>query len=286
MLNIQLDNATKVKLGFFALVILGISFFIYRNWAYWSGNEVDLTITSFVETRAGGPIDPTLPRGPRNPEDPKKRQVITVFANHDGKLRLIEFPNDPDRRMEIRFEPDVRRKEYVRWKDRWSQLEDIQDPVKRMIAYNGFSVIDPRRGSSGVLVYAGGLTVDQRRQERTLGKALRDDIDIIESEINTGTFKPLLYDKIVAALDTYRANDANPAEDKTKARLAYDVFNHAMDYIEQREQAKIEKINAYVEGVYNLLNDDQRQKMQEASTRFATRMRGASAMRPTGTNEG
>ncbi len=264
-IELELNALRKLELGVVGFILLLAGFFVIQNWAFWSGNHVDTTITSWIEDHQF-PSNPNQPVSADNPYNPKNTQLITVFAKHDGKLEFVEYPNDPDRGTVIRFLADTRGANVTRSRAQWATLSNVSDYVHRILVINGRSTLD--RHIAPALPILITLTAAQRKAELAARKTLQDNIFLIDDGMN-GAFDHTFYQKVLAALNDYRKNNADLNTDATKKRLASRVMDLGLQYLDRADKARLAVLLKYAKAVDQTLTDDQRQTLQEEADRLA-----------------
>jgi hypothetical protein len=257
MFGIELTSTQKLEAAFIC-VILGIAgVLMFRN----VQPKFDTAIITWKINRTHPLNDPNgvLPVTTTNPRDPKKDETVTVLAVQDGKMEVSKFPNDPSRRLKVKWDPDQRHPDwkYLYYKDPMARVEKISDPFRHALAYATYSQV--YRSNLSLLRNA-NMTSEQLSKEVTARETMNKENKLIDAGVDGGTFHPELLDKIAHALDAYDAAAGDPTKDKTKADLARKLLDAANDYFNVIIAEKDKKIDAYIAVVEGMLSSDQKQK--------------------------
>ncbi len=263
-----MEFGQKLQVGFVVLMLALSGFFFLRN----SSAPPDMTITSFTEPPRGVPIDPARPLSAKNPVDPTKSYTVTVFANFDGRLEIVEHASETSLPPDIRFKPDFRRLQYQTYQDPMKQVDAITDPYKQTISRAAYSVALYHR-ALGLLGNA-DLDSAQLKSEKDLRQTMTDEVALIDESAKTGSFESDLYQKVFAALAEYRALEGDPTKDPAKAEAARKVMSLSLQYLNKVQKAKKESIDNYIVGIDNLLTSDQKAKLSELGQQYANRRPG------------
>lgn len=276
MIRIELDTTKKIQLGIMAAVVCVIGYFVVSNWGFWSGKKPNLAITSWTEARQVA-VDPKRPLGPTNPADPSRAAVVTVFANHDGQLEIVETGPEDARRVGIKFKEDTGRTEYNTYRNQWDKLAKVKDPARRVLTYSAYSFVE--RGGRSMLGWA-QLSKEQAGAEREARVALKESLVYIHEGTTDGSFEQRSYKEVMKALADYRQREGDPMKDKVKGELANKVMEAGIRYSIKVQEAQLKEVEIYVDAVYALLKDEQKQKIGEAAKYFAARPTGAGPSGP------
>ncbi len=257
MLGLDLNFGQKLQVGFIVLMFSLTGYFIFRAMR----SQPETTVTSWVQPVYVG-IDPSKPVGRDNPADPARTIKLTIFACHDGRLEIREFPQDSGAKASFTFLPDRQRKSYDFYKDPVNQISGISDPYKRTLALAAFTVAW-HHPSLGILNKT-GLTAEQLKAEKQLRDAMLLAVDGIEQGAQTGMYQPELHDNVLRALADYQAKDGDPSKDSAKAALAHKVMDASMAYIEKIHKEEAVFVQKYIDGMDTILNSDQKTKLAAA----------------------
>jgi hypothetical protein len=263
MLNIELTGGQKLQVGFIAVVLAVTGFLFIRN----SRAPVDMTINSWTEQKRVG-LDPKLPIGAKNPADPSKTTVVTVFSCHDGKLQITEFPADSGLRAQFAFVPDRHRKTYHFYEDPLAKVHAISDPYKHTLTFAAYSAANSRPLR---LLAKAEMDQEQLKAEKVVRQVMLDNVTVMEQGAKTGMYKPDLYEKTLKALADYRAKPGDPTKNKDKAQAAHQVMDLALAYLAKLEADKTAAVQKYVDGVDAILKPEQKLKLGEMSKQIANR---------------
>jgi uncharacterized Ntn-hydrolase superfamily protein len=118
---------------------------------------------------------------------------------------------------------------------------------------------------------------EQLKAEKSVRQVMLDDVTIMETGAKTGAYKSDLYQKVLSALDAYRAKPGDPSKDSAKSAAAHKVVELAMDYLAKMESDKIAAVQKYVDGVDAILKPEQKSKLGEISKQLANRNGGRRA---------
>jgi hypothetical protein len=223
-------------------------------------------------------VDPKLPVSAKNPADANKTTMVTTFAVHDGKLEITEYTPESGLKASWVFIPDRHRTEYTFYKDPWQKVNSISDPYKHTLTYAAYSTANsqPRR-----LLARAEMDQEQLKAEKSVRQVMLDDVTIMETGAKTGAYKPDLYQKVIAALEAYRAKPGDASKDPAKAAAAQKVVDLAMAYLAKMEDDKLAAVEKYVDGVDAILKPEQKSKLGELSKQLANRT-GVRRVRPAG----
>jgi len=262
-IQIELDNTQKLEIGIVTLVLCVIGFFIWHNWGYWSGTQLDRTIVTWVEDHNVG-TDPAKPVSVANPEDPTRHFLLTVFANNDGKLQIKENLADEGKRLALSFTPDPHRDRFLaKWPVTADTIERIKDPVRQVIAVHGLS----ERPQHWLLTSA-GFSDAQKASESDARAALRTDLVYIDETATEGAVDPHAFAAFTAALNAYNALDKEHVSKDVRDTSAMAVMDTARAYLFKVQDAKDAAIKKYVDLVDKLLDSDQRAKLLNTAPTF------------------
>lgn len=261
-INLELDGRKKTELGLVVAVLGLISYLVYANWDYWTGHPKNQALTVWVESHPV-PVNITQPLGKNNPADPSKKSMTTVFANHDGKLELLEIRGDTGCTMAVKFTPDSRRNSFLKWQGPADPFATFRDTTRRVLAFYAYNHNVP--GTRAILT-AAELTRDQRNAEADARNTLKTTVTYLDNGCTDGTVETKLYQQLVKALEAYRAQNGDPSNSGTaKAARANDVMDLGLQYLDKIQALRLLAIKKYVETVYTLLDAEQKQHLIEAA---------------------
>jgi hypothetical protein len=260
----ELSFAHKLEIGFVVVMLSLAGFVFFRN----SRTAPDLTIASWTMEKPVA-TDDTKPISPTNPKDPKRSYTRTAFMFYDGTLEIAEYPPDSGYRAIVTFKPDLRRDHYNLYKTGpVDRVQNISDDYKRTLTLAAYSAAE--RNPMGLLSSA-RLDTEQRKAERELRQTMLDQVTLVDEGTKTGAFQGDLVDKLLTALNAYRAVDADPTKDPKKAKLAYAVVELGLEYITKAQEAKFAAADTYIKQIDKLLSEDQKAKLGEFGKQVAGR---------------
>jgi hypothetical protein len=266
----ELSGGQKLQVGFIAVILVVAGFLFFRN----SRTLPDQTILVTGPRRYQVGVDPRLPVSARNPADPAKTTMVTTFAVHDGKLEITEYTPESGMKASWVFIPDRHRSEYDFYTDPWQKVNSIRDPYKHTLTYAAYSAANNRPQR---LLARAEMDREQLKAEKSVRQVMLDDVTIMETGAKTGADKSDLYQKVLSALDAYRAKPGDPSKDSAKSAAAHKVVELAMDYLAKMESDKIAAVQKYVDGVDAILKPEQKSKLGEISKQLANRNGGRRA---------
>lgn len=261
MFGIELDWIKKTEIAFCTLFLAAAGFFVYRGMQ----TPPDANVTAWVEDHSVA-VDSRKPLSAENPLDPRRSHVTTIFANHDGRLEVTEYPAELNLKPLVKFRPDGRREAYNTFKSQWDKVEKISDPARRAIAFAAYLAADGRPQN---LLYRAGLDRDQLTKARDYYKVMNDAVVLLDEDVKQGNVEATLQDKLIAALAAYREYEGDVTHDPKKAALAAKVMSVGMQFSSKLQEKRAEAIDRYVEQTYTLLNDEQRKNIASVGEVFA-----------------
>ncbi len=275
--SIQLERSQKIQLGACAAILAVSSVMIYVNWdriaVLFGRIPPDKTVTSWVETHKVGVV-PNKPITPENPVDPQQSTMVRAFAGRDGKLLIIEHPQNPVSQPQVVFVPDRRRKnmgDFRQYQDVLAKVIQIHDEARRAITFAAYMAVENRPLG---LLNAAKLTDDQRKDEKIARDAMTDDLKQLSDHVYDGTFESSSLQSLMDLVAQYDSNKDNPLTSSSKQEMARKIMDAGLKYLAKIDDAKAAVIQKYVDTVDQMLQGDQRQKLADATrVRFA-RMRG------------
>lgn len=257
MFGMELTTGQKIQIGFVVAVLMVAGILFYHN-----TRPVPNTGITVWSQAHGIKADPAKPLSRDNPYDPNKEQVYTIFGCYDGKLRITEFPHEPAKKAQIDWmQPDKRRKSYIYYVDPLSPVKAVTDPYKHAIALAAYNAAN---GRSLGLLNAAMLTREQLDEEKKARDVMMNSITMLKMQVADGSFKPSLFNQVIAALNAYRAVSGDPTKDQKKADAARKVLELAADYLKQVELEKQKEIEKYIAKMTTILTADQKTKVAEA----------------------
>jgi hypothetical protein len=268
MLGIELTTGQKVQVG---VVVLVLSLAGYELWTGLRPTP-DGNVASWVEPRRVG-MDPGKPISDKNPADPQKSGVATLFNCFDGKLEIVEFPAESGKGTQIRFDPDKRRSSYQMYKDPLQAVITIKDGYKRALTMAAYSASLNR--PLGVLNSA-ALSKEQLAAEKSARDLMMNEILMFDQEAREGVIAPALHEALMKALVEFRKTPGDALKDRTKGAAAKKVIAAALAYMSAVEQKRMSAINKYVASVDKLLQDGQKPKVASAGQALAGRWKNGS----------
>jgi len=263
----DLTIGQKIGIGFIILVFITAGVYLY----YGLKPAPDMTISSWIENHPVG-VDQTRKIGPTNPIDVKSSTRVRIFACFDGKLYVTEFNPESGNKYSFSFHPDSRHKSYVLYQDPWTRLESISDPYLKTISFAAYADAEGNRLGGGGVLRRAKLTSDQLDAELIARKKMEADVSLIDHGCELGTFKPEIYQKVVAAYTAYVAQSGDPTKDAAKAILAMKFLKVAVEYLQLMDKDKAIAIDKYIADIGSILTQDQK-KIIGDNVRLAVRPR-------------
>jgi len=261
-LKVDVNAARKVELVAAVVLLLGAGGMLYLRWDSIRGlfgyTAPDLTVVSWVENHQVG-NDPAQPISEKNPLDTAHSTVITTFASHDGKLCIVEHPQNPTAQPEIKFAPDHRvRGEFHKYQDQMARLDKIKDEPRRAIELAAYLAVAHRPAG---LLGAANLTADQRKDEKTARDQMLQQMTELDTQIYEGTFDSAQFQDLLDLLARYKMDTSDLLQNTAKQKLARQIMDGGLRYLGAVDDARAAVIEKYVDAVYDLLAADQRQKV-------------------------
>jgi hypothetical protein len=277
---IMLMLGQKIQIGVIFLVLAVAGYLFFRN----SKQTFDYSVNSWIVYRHFG-NDKTKIITPTNPEDPKKLQLVNIFACADGQLEIIEYPKaDPARQPTLN--PKLERRgpprQYKYLLDPFAPIETFTDPFKHALALATYHQVYDK---SLNLLSGVNLTPEQSAKEVEARNLLNAVVNKTENAMQNGTFHADLLDKIMKALTAYNGAKGDPEKDANKAELARKVLEAASDYIQKGQQEKDAAIDMYMKALEGILTPAQQSKLVEAANQWE-QQNNSHAVKPAATRRG
>ncbi|HVS73409.1 MAG TPA: hypothetical protein VHQ47_19440 [Phycisphaerae bacterium] len=272
MFGQYLTTAQKIQVGVIIGVLSLSAYELYTG----TRPQPDRNIASWVEPRRVG-IDPSKPISANNPLDPTKSGVATLFNCYDGRLEIIEYPPDSGLGMQLRFEPDKRRKTFQLYKDPTAWISSIKDSYHRALTMAAYSAA--ARRPLGVLNSA-SLTKAQLAQEKKARESMLGEIARFDEEAQAGVIEKPLYAALVSALTDFRKLPGDTLKSAPKAAAARKVVAAALAYMDAVEKRRLSAVNTYVAAVDKLLQDAQKPKVATAGQALQNRWKNGPMTAP------
>ncbi|HVX83764.1 MAG TPA: hypothetical protein VH253_03020 [Phycisphaerae bacterium] len=272
MLGLYLSTAQKIQVGIVVAVLSLSAYELYTG----LHPAPDGTVASWVESRRVA-TDPSKPISASNPVDPQKSGVATLFNCYDGRLEIIEYPPASGLGMQLRFEPDKRRKSYQLYKDPTAWIASIKDSYHRALTMAAYSAAAKR--PLGVLNSA-SLSKEQLAGEKKARESMLDEIARFDEEARAGVIEKPLHAALVSALADFRKLPGDTMKSSTKAAAARKVIAAALAYMDAVEKRRDTAVNGYVAAVDKLLQDGQKPKVATAGEALINRWKNGPVTAP------
>jgi hypothetical protein len=276
-LNIQLERNQKIQLGACAAIFLFAGIMTCSNWdriaVLFGRIPPDKTVTSWVETHKVGVV-PTKPITADNPVDPLQCTTVRAFAGRDGKLLIIEHPQNPVSQPKIVFVPDRRRKnagDFRQYRDELAKVAAIHDEARRAITFAAYMAAENRPLG---LLNAAKLTPDQRKDEKTARDAMMLALQQLDNQVYDGTFESSALQSILDMAAKYDTNKDDPLSSPAKQDMARQIMDAGLKYLAKIDDAKALVIQKYVDALDQMLQGDQRQKLADTTRDRLAKMHG------------
>lgn len=264
----QMMLGTKIQIGVIVIALALAGFFLFRG----AQNPIDMSVNSWTISRTFG-RDQSKPISAVNPLDPKKTELVDGFGCYDGRLEIIQYPNDTDRHPRIVPFPEKRGgpRPYVYFQDPLAPVAQVKDPFRHALALATYhTVYEKPLGLLGRV----DLTPDQISKEAQARQRMMDIKSVVDAQVDLGTFHPELMDAVLKALVTYKAKSGDPTKDAPKAALARKVLEAAAKYMKRIQEEKDKEIDAYMDVMAGALDAAQQQKLVDAVEQWDAQQTG------------
>ena len=261
-------NRSNLMLLLAAILVLTAVVILVRHWGSLFGRPKISTVAFFQISNTVGQ-DFSKPVSANNPPDPASpRDTSTYeFAASDGKLLITMHPNNPAIQPMLTFVPmrhPVRPPMWVQ------QLEKISDPARRALT------MAARRGPWAMQMWLRRAGADKAQQltAHTAWESYQAALTILQQEQEAGSFAPGHLHAVLYALKNFNQAKGNVFKNSHKQDLAQAVFAAGQSYLRQLRAARNKAREHYIDKVYALLNDQQKNAIGIAINRFLKRFGG------------